>query len=274
MKRLVKYSLIIGLLLASVGLVSRVTAADRLTLSGSTTVLPIAQKAAEEFMKQNPSVDVSVRGGGSGVGIAAIIDGTVDIGDSSRAAKNKEIANAKAKAVSMVGNIVARDGICIIVNKANSIKSITIDTANKIYRGEINKWSDVGGNAGVIVPISRDTSSGTYEVFNEKILKGAKVREDALMLASNQAILTTVANTPGAIGYVGLGYVTDEIKALVVNDVIPSKETVINGTYPIARPLYMYTNGAPKGLTKQFIDFVLSPTGQQIVESVGFVAVK
>ena len=122
--------------------------------------------------------------------------------------------------------------------------------------------------------VSRDSSSGTFEVFNEKVLKGSKVREDALMLASNQAVLTTVASTPGAIGYVGLGYVTDEIKALVVNGITANKETVISGKYPISRPLYMYTNGDPKGLAKQFIDYIMSPEGQKMVEDQGFVAVK
>ncbi len=271
MKKIIKTICLLGL----VGLLAgNLTAGQKLTLSGSTTVLPIAQKGAEDFMKANPSVDVSVRGGGSGVGIQAIVDGTVDIGDSSRAAKAKEIATARGKGVTMFANIIAKDGICVIVNKANNINSINLDTLKKIYSGEILKWSDAGGSGGSLVVVSRDSSSGTFEVFNEKVLKGSKVREDALMLASNQAVLTTVASTPGAIGYVGLGYVTDEIKALVVNGITANKETVISGKYPISRPLYMYTNGDPKGLAKQFIDYIMSPEGQKMVEDQGFVAVK
>jgi len=271
MSRLIKTMSIISMALLIAG---GIFAGQKLTMSGSTTVLPIAQKAAEEFMNTNPDVDISVRGGGSGVGIAAIIDGTVDIGNSSRAAKAKEIATARGKGVSMVGTVIAKDGICIVVNKANSINNISLETAKKIYTGEISKWSDAGGSGGTIVVISRDTASGTFEVFNEKVLKGSKVREDAMMLASNQAILTSVSTTPGAVGYIGLGYVTNEVKSLVVNGVTATKETVISGKYPISRPLYMYTNGAPKGLAKQFLDYLLSPTGQKLVEEVGFIAVK
>ncbi|MDD5259144.1 MAG: phosphate ABC transporter substrate-binding protein [bacterium] len=272
MSKIIKSISILSILILTAG--NLLAAGQKLTMSGSTTVLPIAQKAAEEFMNEHPDVDISVRGGGSGVGVAAIMDGTVDIGNASRAAKAKEIATARGKGVSMVGTVVAKDGICIIVNKANSINSISLETAKKIYTGEISKWSEAGGSGGTIVIISRDTASGTFEVFNEKVLKGSKVREDAMMLASNQAILTSVSSTPGAIGYIGLGYVTDEVKPLVVNGVTASKETVISGKYPVSRPLYMYTNGAPKGLAKQFLDYLLSPTGQKLVEEVGFIAVK
>lgn len=270
MKKIKVLSMVAGMLLVA-GIIE---AAQKLTLTGSTTVLPIAQKAAEVFMDKNTSVDITVRGGGSGVGIAAIVDGTVDIGNSSRPAKAKEITNARAKAVNLQGNIIARDGICVVVNPGNTISGLTLDQVKKIYAGEMSKWEAVGGKGGQIVVISRDTASGTYEVFNEKVLKGTKVREDALTLASNQAILSTVSSTPGAIGYIGLGYVTDEIKILTINGITASKETVLNGKYPIARPLYMYTNGAPKSLAKQFIDFVLSSEGQKLVESVGFIAVK
>lgn len=271
MKKVTKVIYLLSILSLIAG---NVLAGEKLTLSGSTTVLPIAQKGAEDFMKSNPNVNVSVRGGGSGVGIQAIIDGTVAIGNSSRAAKAKEIATARGKGVTMYANIIAKDGICVIVNKANTISSINLDTLRKIYTGEIAKWNDAGGSGGSLVVISRDSASGTFEVFNEKVLKGSKVREDALMLASNQAVLTTVASTPGAIGYIGIGYMTDEIKALVVNGVTATKETVISGKYPISRPLYMYTNGAPKGVAKQFIDYIMSPEGQKMVEEQGFVAVK
>ncbi len=271
MNKIVKVLCLLSILSLIVGGLS---AGQKLTMSGSTTVLPIAQKVAEEFMKVNPAVDVSVRGGGSGVGIQALINGTVAIGSSSRAAKTKEIATARSKGITMYANVIAKDGICVIVNKSNTINGINLDILKKIYAGETNKWNDVGGSGGTLVVVSRDTAGGTYEVFNEKVLKGAKVREDAMMLASNQAILTTVASTPGAIGYIGLGYVTDEVKVLVVNGITATKETVVSGKYPISRPLYMYTNGAPKGVAKQFLDYILSPTGQKLIEEVGFIAVK
>lgn len=245
-----------------------------LSMTGSTTVLPIAQNAAEAYMESHPTVNISVHGGGSGVGIAAIIDGTTDIANASRSIKEKEIETCKSKGINPVGTVVARDGIAIIVHPSNTVKDITLDQLKAIYIGNISNWNELGGKNKEIVVASRDVSSGTFELFKKKVLGGEKTREDAIMLASNKAIATTVKDAPGAIGYVGIGYLSDAVKALTVEGVTPTKETVLNGSYGISRPLYMYTNGNPKGLTKDFIDFLLSPEGQRIVEEVGFVSLK
>jgi phosphate transport system substrate-binding protein len=249
-------------------------AGNKLTTSGSTTVLPIAQAEAEAFMKVNKEADITVSGGGSGVGIAALIDSSTDVANASRSIKSKEIVLAKQKGVNPVGTIIANDGIAIVVNNGNKATSLTLSQLKSIYSGEITKWSQVGGSDDTIVVISRDSASGTFEVFNELVLKGAKLRTDSLMQASNKEIAETVAKTPGAIGYVGLGYLSADLKALSIDGVIPSEATVLNGTYKLARPLYMYTNGEPSATAKSFIDFILSAQGQQIVKATGFVVIK
>jgi len=247
---------------------------ETLTLTGSTTVLPIAQNAAEAFMDIHPNARISVRGNGSGVGISALIDGTTDIANASRPIKTNEMEQAHEKKVNPVETVIAIDGIAIIVHSSNSIKGISLEQLKAIYTGEISDWQELGGKSGPIVVVSRDVSSGTFEIFKKLVLGGEKTREDALMLASNSAVTTAVANTPGAIGYIGLGYLTKDVTALEVNGVCPSKETITAGEYKLARSLYMYTNGAPEGIEKEFIDFILSPQGQKIVEEQGFVSIK
>jgi phosphate transport system substrate-binding protein len=251
-----------------------IAAKNNIVAKGSTTVLPISQACAEVFMDQNMDIDISVQGGGSGVGIASIIDGTCDIGNASRAIKEKEVDTAKEKGIEPVANVVARDAIAVVVNPANSVDGLTLEQIKAIYTGEFSNWSQVGGSDQEIVVISRDSASGTFEAFNELALDKEKVRPDALLQASNAAVATSVANTPGAIGYVGLGYVTAKIKAIEVNGIIPSKETVNSDTYPLARPLFMYTNGEPTGAVKEFIDFVMSEEGQKLVEENGYISVK
>ncbi|MDD5497810.1 MAG: phosphate ABC transporter substrate-binding protein [Atribacterota bacterium] len=253
----------------------KVSASEQvIVVKGSTTVLPIAQPCAEVFMDQNPDIDISIQGGGSGVGITSLIDGTCDIGNSSRPVKEEEVAKAKEKGVELFANIIAKDAIAVIVHTSNKIDGLTLEQIKAIFTGEISNWSPVGGEDQVIVVVSRDSASGTFEAFNELALHKEKLRPDALMQASNAAVATTVANTPGAIGYVGLGYVTSQVKAIKVNDIIPSKETVNDNSYPLARPLFMYTNGEPEGIVKDFIDFVLSAEGQKLVEENGFIRVK
>ena len=266
----VTVALICFLLTGSNGL----AAENNIVIKGSTTVLPIAQPCAEVFMDQNPDIDISVQGGGSGVGVASIIDGTCDIGNSSRFVKEEEVATAQEKGVHIFENIVARDAIAVVVNPANDINGLTIEQIKAIYTGEISNWSEVGGANQIIVVVSRDSASGTFEAFNELALKKEKVRPDSLLQASNSAVATTVANTPGGIGYVGLGYITGRIKAVPVNGIMASKETVNSGTYPLARPLFMYTNGEPTGAVKKFLDFVMSEEGQKLVEENGFISVQ
>jgi len=252
---------------------------NRLSIQGSTTVLPIAQAVAEEYMDLAdrgllPEVDITVRGGGSGVGIAALIDGTIDIAGASRSMKSKEIEKAKARGIEPFATVIAKDGIAVIVHPSNSVTGLKLEDIRVIYTGQISNWSEVGGEGKSIVVISRDTASGTFETFKELVLKGEKVRGDALMLASNQAIATTIARTSGAIGYVGLAYLSPSVKALEIEGVRPSQETVVSGEYELSRPLLMYTNGKPKGLAKKFMDFVLSLAGQRIVKDLGFVPLR
>lgn len=247
---------------------------QKITMSGSTTVLPIAQATAEIFMDKNPEINISVRGGGSSVGIASIIAGTVDIGNSSRHIKTQELTQAREQGVNPNEIVVANDGIAIVLHRDNPIQNLTVQQVKDIYTGKISNWKDLGGPSQPIVVISRDVSSGTFEVFNELVLGGSKAIESALMLASNNAVVSTIAGTPGAIGYAGLGYLTESVKAISVNNVMPSKKTIQDKTYPVSRTLHMYTNGAPKGMVKQYIDFVLSDFGQKIIEEQGFISVK
>ncbi|MDD5504650.1 MAG: phosphate ABC transporter substrate-binding protein [Candidatus Omnitrophica bacterium] len=244
---------------------------SNITMKGSTTVFPISQKTSETFMQKNPDINISVQGGGSSVGIASIIDGTADIGQSSRPIKTGEIEKAVARSIEPVVHVIAMDGIAVITNASNAINDITTDQIKDIYTGKLSNWQSVGVAGGKIIVVSRDSSSGTYEAFSSKVLAGARTRPDSLLQASNQAVMQTVSTTPGAIGYVGLGYISDKVKALKVNGVECSKKNVLTEKYPISRPLFMYTNGKPKGPVKEYIDFVLSDEGQSIIEGLGFV---
>ncbi|NLE91805.1 MAG: phosphate ABC transporter substrate-binding protein [Elusimicrobia bacterium] len=244
--------------------------AGKVVVEGSSTVLPIAQRAAEVFMDDNPQVDISVRGGGSGVGIASLLAGTCDIADSSRPIKEKELEDAVSRGKDPKANVIAMDGIAVIVNPSNPVKSLTKKQLKDIYTGKISSWSALGGS-GSIVAVSRDSSSGTFEAFGELALDKEKVRPDALMEASNQAAASVVAKTPGAIGYVGIGYINDSVKALELNGVYPSKETVLRNRYALSRPLFMYTNGKPDGDCKSFLDFIMSKQGQILVEKEGYI---
>jgi phosphate transport system substrate-binding protein len=248
--------------------------AQNLTIQGSTTVLPIAQHAAEVYMDNNPDADITVRGGGSGTGIAALIDRSTDIASSSRAMKAKEMKIARERGGSPTGTVVAHDGIAVIVHPDNKISNVSRQNLRAIFTGKIARWEKVGGTGGTIVVVSRDAASGTFEVFNEKVLATAKVTDAALMLASNLEIVRTVEQTPGAIGYVGFGYLADKVKAIKVDGVMPSETTVKDDSYPLSRPLYVYTNGKPKGLARDFIDFVLSDAGQKIVKEEGFIPIR
>jgi len=248
--------------------------AEDLRIDGSTTVLPIAQKAAEVFMKKHPSIKVFVSGSGSGTGIKALIDGTTDIATSSREAKDKEVASAKKKNIILKDHIVALDGIVPVVHPSMKIENITMEQLRDIYNGKIKRWKELGGPNRPISVVSRDTSSGTYEVWEEKVLQKDKVRADALLVASNGQAVQTVAQNKYAIGYIGIGYVDKSIKVLTVKGVKATAETVRDGSWPISRPLYMYTNGNPKGTIAKFIDFLLSKEGQKIVNEVKYVSMK
>ncbi len=246
--------------------------AGNLVIKGSTTVLPIAQKVAEAYMKQHPDVKISLEGGGSGNGMKALVDGSTDIADSSRFIKDKEVSTAVEKGRYPVPFAVAYDCIVPVVHPSNTLKNITIDQLAKIYKGEVKNWKEIGGPDSPIVVISRDTSSGTYEVWEEKVLKGGLVFPGALLQASNGAIVQAVSKNKNAIGYVGIGYLNKEVKALSVENVVGTADTTLNGTYPISRPLFMFTPGWPKGDALNFINFMLHPQkGQKYVAEAGFV---
>ncbi len=249
-------------------------AAREIKITGSTTVLPIAQKAAELFMKKDPEVRISVAGTGSGDGIKAIIDGTADIGDASRDMKGKEVALAKQKGENPVKTVVAKDCIVPVVHPSNPLKDLTTAQLSDIYTGKIKNWKDVGGENKTIVVISRDSSSGTFEVWSEKVMHEQRVRPDAQLQASNGAVAQAVAGNKFAIGYVGIGYLNSKLKALTVGGVTASADTARDNTYPVARDLFMFTGQKPKGEVKAFLEFVLGPEGQAMVKAEGFVPIK
>jgi phosphate transport system substrate-binding protein len=245
--------------------------AGNVVIKGSTTVLPIAQKAAEDFMKANPEINISVSGGGSGNGIKAIIDGTTDIADSSRFIKDKEVELATSKGVLPVPHRVALDCVVPVVHLSNPLADISMAQLKDVYTGKITNWKALGGADKPIVVVSRDTSSGTYEVWAKKVLNKEKVTPKALLQASNGAVAQAVAKNKYAMGYIGIGYLNKDVKGLKVDHVEASPTTALNGTYPVSRALFMFTNGWPKGDTLSFINFVVSPTGQKIVQEEGYV---
>jgi phosphate transport system substrate-binding protein len=246
--------------------------AGNIVINGSTTVLPIAQRAAEAYMKQHPDVRISISGGGSGNGIKALIDGSTDIADSSRFIKDNEVKAGVEKGRYPVPFAVAYDCIVPVVHPSNSITNLTLDQLKAIYKGEVKNWKDVGGPDREVVVVSRDTSSGTYEVWETKVMEKERVYPGALLQASNGAVVQAVSKNKNAIGYIGLGYLAASAKAASVNGITGSPETTLNGTYPISRPLYMFTAGWPKGDTLKFINFVLHPQkGQKYVAKAGYV---
>lgn len=265
--------LLSGTLLLALG-ISRLTAQEMLVLQGSTTVLPIAQKAAEAFEKLHPGASFTIRGGGSGVGIAGLLDGTCDIAMSSRKIKDSELKIAESKGITVKEFVVALDALAVIVHPSNPVSNLTLSDLKKIYTGEITNWKEFKGSDTEIVVVSRDSASGTFECFNHLVLKEATLTPRALYQASNKGVLTVVATTKGAIGYVGLAYLEPRVKAVAVEGITPSIESARSGRYPLRRELYFYTRGEPKGLAKAFIDFVLSKDGQRLIQEVGYVPVK
>lgn len=244
-----------------------------LAVTGSTTVLPIAGQAAEAFMDANAEADIQVSGGGSSVGVQAVGEGTADIGMASRELKDAE----KESYPDLVQHVVAKDGIALIINTENPVESLTVEQVRMIYTGEITSWNEVGGNDAEIVVVGRDSASGTRASFEELVMDKQEFVATMLEKNSNGAIQQTIAGTPGAIGYVGLGYVDETVKGVKMDVdgtlVDPTVENVIAGTYPIARELNMFTKGEATGLAATFIGFILSDEGQAIVEEEGFVPV-
>ncbi len=249
-----------------------------LKITGSDTMVILGQAWAEKYMELNQDKGVSVSGGGSGVGITAMIDGTTDITQASRDMKASEIDQARAKGVNPVKTIVAYDGIAIIVNPDNPIDQLTISQVGEIFKGNIKNWKEVGGKDGPVGIYSRESSSGTYEFMKEHVLAKADYASNAKYSSGNAAIVESVSQDKTAIGYVGVAYAKqrNDVKILKISKddksagYTPTKETVKSGTYPISRSLNFYTNGEPSGEVKAFTDFVLGEEGQNITEEIGY----
>ncbi|KXK15554.1 MAG: putative phosphate ABC transporter substrate binding protein [Chloroflexi bacterium OLB14] len=253
---------------------------------GSDTIVNLALAWAETYQAQHADVSISVTGGGTGTGIAALMNGTVDIANASRAIKEEELAEATAKGIQPLEHIIARDAIAVIVNAENPVSELTLQQISDIYSGVITNWSEVGGEDRPIVKLSRETNSGTHVYFLETVLRlGDKENKtlfstDTLLLPSSEGIIVEVRQNPNAIGYDGLGYVPHDVKMIAIAEevggdyVLPSIASVNDKTYPIARDLYMYTNGEPVGAVKEYLDWILSDEAQAIVAELGFVPVK
>jgi phosphate transport system substrate-binding protein len=246
-----------------------------INVAGSDTMVNVAQAWAEKFSTANPGVMVTVKGGGSGTGIAALINGTVDFADASREIKPEETTAAQGKGVNPVATAVANDGISVVVNPANKVTDLSIEQLGKIYRGEITNWKDVGGADAPIVLLGRDTSSGTYEFFGETVVgKDAQYAKSMRNLQSNQAIIDEVSKNVNAVGYVGLGYAQSagtSVKRLTLGGIEDTVDNVLSAAYPLSRKLYMISNGQPEGAKKAYLDWILSAEGQALVQEQGFV---
>ncbi len=247
------------------------TQKQTLTVAGSTTVQPIAAKAAEAYMKINPGVTVSVAGGGSGTGIKMASEGSADIGASSRDLTADEIAAGNLKVYE-----IADDGIAIVVHPGNTLSDLTKQQIKDIFSGKITNYKELGGPDKQIVVVIREEGSGTRTSFEDMIMDKGKTNntQNAEQQPSNGAVKATVGSNPNAIGYISAGYLDGTVKGLKIGGIEPTRETIKSGTYPISRKLYMLTKGEASGNAKAFIDYVLSDAGQKIVEDEGFVKLR
>jgi phosphate transport system substrate-binding protein len=274
-----------GLLVSSA---ASVQARTEIQNKGSDTLVNVAQAGAEEYGKIKPDVAVAVSGGGSGTGIAAMINGTVDIANASRKMKDKEIQLAEKHGQEPVEHVVGYDALAVFLNKNNPAESLTFEQLAKIFGrgGGAEKWSDVGlevpgCDSDEIVVVSRQNNSGTYAYFKKAVLgKKGKYRQGTLDMHGSKDVVDLVEKTPCAIGYSGLAYATDHVKMACVareegsDCIMPSVATASDRTYPIARPLFMYTNGEPTGAIKEYLDWILSDEGQCIILKKGYAPVR
>ncbi|RJP28253.1 MAG: phosphate ABC transporter substrate-binding protein [Candidatus Omnitrophota bacterium] len=259
---------------------------DSMQIKGSDTMVNLVQSWAEEYMNINHDDFIAVTGGGSGTGIASLISGTCDIAMSSREIKTKEIDMAKQRGIEPHEMKVALDGLAVVVNPKNPVDKLTINQLADIFTGRIKNWKELNGPDQKIVILSREVNSGTHVYFKEHVLRNndtASKKEfapSALLLSSSQAIADEIASNPAAIGYYGMGYISKAQKAIAVAKdarsayITPTIDNVIDGKYPISRPLFFYTKGLPQGIVKSFIDFILSSKGQEIVIDTDFVPIK
>lgn len=249
-----------------------------ITIKGSDTTLPISQKIAEQYMKDNSDETIIVTGGGSGVGISSLMSGTTDIAQSSRKIKFDEVEKIKDSGKSIEEVIIAYDAMAIVVHPENKVSALTREQLEGIFTGKIQNWKELGGDDLKIIPYSRETSSGTYEFFKESVLMDRNYVNGIMSMPATGAIVQSVNQTLGAIGYVGLAYLNKEVKAIHVsydgeNFVEPTIENAKNNTYPIVRPLYFYHEKDTNDNLERFIQYTLSPTGQKLIEEIGFITV-
>jgi phosphate transport system substrate-binding protein len=238
-------------------------------ISGSTTVLPIAKETAKKYMQKHPNVLIEVSGGGSGFGIKQVGEGLVDIGMASRDVKPAEMEKYSDLKVYNIG----LDGVAIIVNPSNKVSALTKEQLKKIYAGEITNWKEVGGEDAPINVYTRDEESGTREVFHEKALDKGDITEKATVVQSNGAMKTAVAGDKNAIGFISIGYLDNSVKGVKFDGVEPTEENVKNGKYKVSRTLHMITKGEPTGAVKDYLDYVLSPEGQEVVKEKGYMPI-
>lgn len=263
------------IIIAALLLQSSINVAQK--LKGSDTVLPLAQKEAESYMKTNKTAKVTVTGGGSGVGISALVEGTTDIGMSSRKMKMGEKIKLNDAGKAVKEAIVAYDALAVVVNPANKINQLTREQIEGIFTGKTKNWKEVGGDDMQIVVYSRESSSGTYDFFKEHVMSNKNYASSVLSMPATGSIIQSISQTKGAIGYVGFAYVEKEVKALKVSVdkgktfIEPTMATAKNRTYPIVRPLFYYYTAASEKLVKPFVDYCLSAEGQKIVEQVGYI---
>lgn len=269
MKRILAIALMLALSFAATA-----GAKEKITAKGSDTMIILAQKWAEKYMSSHSGTSIQVTGGGSGTGISALINGTTDICNASRPMKKGEIQKLKDRYGSKGVEIkCAKDGLTVYLNPANSVENLTIQQLKDIYTGKVTNWQQVGGKDARIILYSRENNSGTYVFFKDHVLKGADYSASCQNLPGTAAVVNAVSKDPNGIGYGGEAYLKG-VKACQVNGIAPSKSTIASGKYPLSRYLYMYVRTKPTGEMKQYIDWILSPEGQAVVESVGYFRVK
>lgn len=266
--------------LVAISLLALTFGANAQRIKGSDTVLPLSQKLAEEYKKATPSSSVSITGGGSGVGISALLAGNTEIAQASRRIKFDERQKLREAGKTAKEIVIAYDALAVVVNPQNKVGKLTREQLEGIFTGKITNWKQVGGEDLKIIPYSRETSSGTYEFFKESVLKNKNYMNGIMSMPATGAIVQSVSQTKGAIGYVGLAYLNKDVKAVQVSYdggklyVEPSVAHAKDKTYPIVRPLYYYYEAKTESKVKSFIDYTLSPAGQQIVSEIGFISVK